>query len=225
MNALGEILNKVHKYLLRDLLYVFGGSLIIISLIFVFGFDINEIPLVKNLNLFSYFIIIGVAYIFGYSAQKIFSTLRLVSTAYMCNPSCILKFLYKRLKHQSWIKVEQIDRFKMGIFIHEKTSKSECMRDYYERIVFFKQIGTTVGSSGVICAFILTIKYIIILIDTSIAPKIVFLISIILMILVSIMLIILGYMKAMEQTQWAIIYATKSEKNPDIYINKSGEAI
>ena len=89
----------------------------------------------------------GIAYVLGYGIQDLFSVLRIVRTAPIFHPWCVLQGAYRWFVHRPWVNVEPFDPVEATIRISARPEREAA---HLERVVSLMQVGTTGGPSGLI---------------------------------------------------------------------------
>src|SRR5262245_30195542 len=99
-----EIVALFRQFLYRDLAFILGGSIVLLSLAYAFRgcipsdwqkFDWEKFPTAGTV------LIAAAAYVIGYAVQDVGGVLRLTPTSRL-RPGWLLKWLYKRFSRVSW---------------------------------------------------------------------------------------------------------------------------
>ncbi|MEW5735130.1 MAG: hypothetical protein AB1921_09765 [Thermodesulfobacteriota bacterium] len=141
---MSDLIKLLKHFFTRDIIYILGGSSIIISSLYVF----KRLPYDK-VNSYYALAAIGFAYIIGYAVQDGLSLVGVITTIPVTNPKskCLLS-LYKRFTNVTFPKKIElntdiaIDR----IIINEVEQEI----GEYQRIITLKTLGTSAGP----CIFI-----------------------------------------------------------------------
>jgi hypothetical protein len=166
---------SLRNFIVRDVVYIVGGILVILSFLYVWGgidiskktLNINIIP--KSANIIFYIIGIGLAYAIGYCLQEIFSLLHVVTTANYFQPWFPLKWLYRCLIGERWENIfpdipngrhrrrDVSQRIRQAdIVINEKASQDD--KTHHEWITSFLMVCTTLGPCALVSGVLLLWK-------------------------------------------------------------------
>jgi len=208
---MNELIKSINYFLYRDFFFILSGSIELLSVYMVFS---EKIELKENLfppvfgNIAPFIISIfflGIAYVIGYLTQEVFK-LFLTSSKPQNKYRRIVRWAYKRITHNESKEeylLDDIEEAKMLIY-KESDESGMTNKIRYERLISLKQVGTAVGSGFIISGFILLY-----------APVISIWVSPILIIL-GLLLILFGWVKLLEQTEFALKYfQIHSKKEPD----------
>ena len=99
---MSEVATLFRQFLYRDLAFIFGGLIVLLSLAYALrgciefaAIDWQKLPPGST-------VLIGAAaYVIGYAVQDVGGVLRLTSTSQF-QPGCLRKWLYKRFSRVSW---------------------------------------------------------------------------------------------------------------------------
>jgi hypothetical protein len=99
----------------------------------------------------------GFAYALGYTIQDGLSLTGIVTTHIIKEPGHIVKCLYKRLTHEQWKPVGNIDVDKATDWVTEDKAEQELGE--FQRIVTLRFIGTAVGPCAVVSGMLVLMKW------------------------------------------------------------------
>jgi hypothetical protein len=120
-------------------------------------------------NPFLGFLLVGSAYVIGYAAQDLLSLTRLVTTSTSVDPGRFVQWLYKRYKGKCWRKpnreIKRADREWLYVYASEE-SLSEL-----HRMIFLKHIGGTMGSSWLLCALLLFVRFFVLKVELCLSKS------------------------------------------------------
>lgn len=194
---MNELFKALKNFIVRDIIYIIGGSSVILSFLYLSG---KMCIITGEKSVFFYLFIAGISYVIGYCIQELFSLMHIVTTASYFDPWRILKKLYHCLTHRGWkdIKLTDDELDKANIVIQERAYQD--IKADRERIISLMMVGTTIGPCGLISGILLLIKAV----DTI--SNFPFLTTVsnldlklaIAVILISILLIILGWIKGLQ---------------------------
>src|SRR2546425_8762342 len=153
---MGELVKAINQFIYRDLVYVFGGGLVLLSAFYASTrFSFHEL---KDIPTPIYILAAGFAYVLGYMLQDLFSVLQVVTTTYRFEPWPILKCIYERFEHQPW-PWESVPQFDpAAAFRKISNAGSEHERKEVERIISLMVVGTTMGPCCLISVVPLLIR-------------------------------------------------------------------
>ncbi len=128
--AMGELPRNVREFIVRDLVYIVGGGMVIVSLLYRF----YRLP-DKDTPLALYLLGSGIAYVIGNVVQDVFSISGLVTTANVRKLGAIGKWLYRRFYIREWEDIGKFDETEAQRAIRELQEKSRVYAANYERAV------------------------------------------------------------------------------------------
>lgn len=152
---MGEIAKLLKDFLSRDLVFIVGGSEIILVLAYVLGYG-NKIVGSSAVDLSIWMLIVGagVAYAIGYVLQDVSCLLRVCSTQANAEPGPFERWLFWRYEHRRWEWESVRARFPV-----RKTqidmSGDPRLASFVERTIVLMQLGTTMGPCSVVSGLIL----------------------------------------------------------------------
>ena len=101
---MSELIKALGRFVARDLIYVIGGTTVILSFLYLFNcLSSDELPLAYSL--FG----AGLAYVVGYAIQDLCCLVGLVTMADYFEPNCFVKRLYRRFTREDWCPIERFD--------------------------------------------------------------------------------------------------------------------
>jgi hypothetical protein len=187
---MGELVKAFKDFIARDLIFIIGGSSVILAFLYLFDcfhpYDPFPVPY--------YLIAAGIAYTVGYALQDFSCLIGFVTTArlHTKQPNCFVQCLYSRfLRGEPWENTKGLDLDRAADWIKEKPHQ----RAEYERIITLMQVGTTMGP----CSFV---SEVLVLLKSFSGAGDFNCVLGILALLFSVILILLGWLKAAQQTQF-----------------------
>jgi hypothetical protein len=127
---MGELPKIISEFIVRDLNYIIGGSIVILSFLYRFGnFPDKDTPTVF------YLFGAGIAYIIGYTLQDLFSIVRLVTTADVLKPWWPMQKFYWLFTRDKWKPIQELDKAQLRKAISEKRKKENFWAVNYERTI------------------------------------------------------------------------------------------
>src|SRR5215471_14879795 len=146
------LVRALGRFVARDIPFVIGGLSIILAFFTLMDFRFPTDPSTAQL-LFS----VGIGYPVGYVAQEAMSLTGLVSSSIIIKePPSWLKNCFNRWAKEPWSLPSD---FKARPTYYEMYAKSPDETARIERPIFLKQIGTAIGSSWLVCSFLLAISW------------------------------------------------------------------
>jgi hypothetical protein len=209
---MNELVSAFKKFIMRDISFIIGGSLVILSFLSIY----ERIYYLEYRNIVVYLLFVAVAYTIGYGIQDGLTFLGIIRTKAGSSPSWFGKKLYRWFekykdendkKDVPYPNVEE-NYVEAKLWLYGYANKR--FQADHERIESLKQVGTAIGPCFVIAALIL--------IAEPLITKITFrwaLISV--MLIHGIILFALGWLKVTQQAQYLL-------KHWEIYkLNKKAE--
>lgn len=131
---MNELLKAFKHFITRDIIFIIGGAIVIISILYSF----DKLPQ-SDLNIAYYLLGAGISYIIGYTLQDISCLFPGFTTKPRSSPNKLQKWLYKRFCRIKWTtpKKNNKDYFE----IPEKI-KNERMLAEFDRVINLMLIGT-----------------------------------------------------------------------------------
>ena len=203
MEAMQYIIKAFTKFFFRDVMFVLGGSAIILSFLYVY----DRLPS-KEPSIGVYALAVGFAYALGYAVQDIFTLFRVVRAKAGVPPNSFAKFLYwlfeRRKVEFPNFKNDQYENAKYWLY----TDGPQRFRDDHERTESLKQIGTTLGPCVALSGLLLLLlpllkKYMCFDIVVTLA-----------VLLLGISLFSLGWLKVTQQAQYLLKRAEVGKAAP-----------
>ena len=170
---MSELLKALKNFVVRDIIYIIGGSIVILSFLHLHGKIDVVVKYADDDHTAICLILLGLAYALGYCIQETASWIGIVTTGDDFEPGRIRKELYKRFIGREWdnlfnkikndddkkkrrkeiiSKLEQADRNFSGL------DPDSSIRMELERIISHMQIGTTIGPCAIISGVLLLSK-------------------------------------------------------------------
>jgi len=128
--AMGELPRNVREFIVRDLVYIVGGGMVIMS--FLYRFD--RLP-DKDTPLACWLLVAGVAYVVGNAVQDIFSISRIVTTAPVVKLGKWGSRIYRRFTNEVWVDISNFDPDQTRRAIRSLRKKDCGYAAEYERVV------------------------------------------------------------------------------------------
>ena len=198
---MGDLVKAFHKFLMRDLSYIFGGGAVILSFFYFFNLFPKETPS-------TYWYVLGVAfaYVVGYAIQDALGVLHIIRMKAGHPPNRHGRWLYKLYDCETpepFVKAKY-DRGKDWLY----TSAAQRYKDDHERIEGLKQVGFAIGSCLIISGTPFLIRYLIRYFFTSGACDLDLFLSLALL-PIGVVLYLLGWLKVTQQTQYVLRFSSK----------------
>lgn len=152
VSFMDNVFKAFEKFLLRDLSFLLGGSVVLASVMYI----CNKLPN-KDTPSFKYFILAGVSYAVGYSIQELFTLPHIVRTKADL-PTCWLgRFLYCCFYScpEEWFNPRN-EYLPAKLWLY--TRAPQRFRDDHERTESLKQVGTTLGPCFLLAGVALLVK-------------------------------------------------------------------
>lgn len=131
---MNELLKAFKHFITRDIIYIIGGSSVIISILYSF----DKLPQ-SDLNLAYYLLAAGISYVIGYTLQDISCLFPGFTTKPRTKANELQKCLFNRFCRDDWDKLE---KSKDDFFeIPEKITNERILADY-DRVINLMMIGT-----------------------------------------------------------------------------------
>ena len=208
---MNELIKSINYFLYRDFFFILSGSIELLSIYLVFGneIELEEIPFPSIFGNISPFIVtiftLGIAYVIGYMTQEIFNLSPLSSSKPLKKYCKLVRSAYKRITQneaREEYSLDDIEEAKMLIY-KESDDSGMSNKIRIERLTSLKQVGTAVGSGLTISGLILFF-----------APEAPLFLPIII-IFFGLLLILFGWVKLIEQTDFALNYYYIHSKNKE----------
>jgi hypothetical protein len=187
---MGELIKALEKFLMRDLVFVVGGSLVLLS--FLAAFD--RFP--KETTPTAWYLLgAGLAYAVGYAIQETSVILRVVRTKAGVKPGHVAGFLYRRFERSTLTRpvYSSIDYEKAKKILLTQAPKRR--QDDHERTESLKQVGNTLGPCLLLAGIILAVSPLLSRINFRIAVAAA-------AIVLGLILICCGLLKVTQQAQY-----------------------
>jgi len=185
---MAELPKNLREFLARDLIYIVGGSSVIVS--FLYRFD--RIP-DSSTPIAFYMLGAGLGYVVGYALQDLFSILRLVTTAQVTKPNRLLRWAYARFAGEPWEELPPLKSNEIGPGLR-RFLNDDFTRARYERSITHMMVGTTIGPCILLSSFLIFWRW---LVGRSQFDLVLSIVSLVL----SVVLFLLSWIKAMQVTR------------------------
>ncbi|SRR6266851_7063836 len=148
-----ELAKTLRYYVARDLVFLVSGGSVVVTFLYVFPFAGNP----GNWPTISYALAAGIAYVLGYALQDFFSMLRIVTTAPLRQPWCVMRCVYFLFERRHWepLREDQDMNFLYRQLDEWDRASARGEAPAYERLVMLMQIGTSGGPCAFVCAGLL----------------------------------------------------------------------
>ena len=195
---MSELIKIFKDFISRDIIYIFGGSSVIISFMYYY----NQLN-ISNLSTFEYVFLCAFGYVIGFIIQETLSMVGIITTAHF-KPGKIVKYFYRLFTKSEWEDIIGLDQVEKQLAFYEKAP--ERIITQIERIITLKHIGTTIGSSFLVSSVILLFKFI----ETKSNYDLTIFISVLTF---SILLIIQSWIKGAQQIKYMSEVVDRINKN------------
>jgi hypothetical protein len=206
---MNELVKSITHFFYRDFFFILSGSTELASLYTIlkkFGLvqTIEDIP--KLFGIATPYIVLvyfmGLAYVLGYLTQELFNLTPLSTSNPKVKFSRFVRWVYKQSAHQDAEDEYSLDKIEKAKKLIYKESDNIGMNNKtrLERFASLKQIGTAVGSGFCVSSIILFISIILKALSCD------YLFLPITLLVFGVALIILGWVKLIEQTEFALKY-------------------
>ena len=149
---MSELIKALGRFVARDLIYVIGGTTVILSFLYLFNcFSSDELPLAYSL--FG----AGLAYVVGYAIQDLCCLVGLVTMADYFEPNRFVKWLYRRFTREDWCSIERFDTYGAHLAIYTRETETADLA-IFERVVSLRQVGATMGPCSLVSAVFLFVR-------------------------------------------------------------------
>ena len=215
---MNELFKALKNFIVRDIIYIIGGASVILSFLYLF----DKISIIEKCSTFIYLYIAGIAYAIGYCIQDISTLFNFVTTTYYFKVPSYLQRLYKRFTRQPW---KDVPKFGMNEVIQINEKAHEDNKYELQRIISLMQVGTTMGPCAILSGLLLYCKLPFIFLESSygcsltglkvILENLLFVWALAgVVILIGILLILLGWLKAAQQMKFTYDLYLKYCENP-----------
>lgn len=204
-----NIAQVIRYFIYRDLIFILSGSTVIISAFYLY----EKLELIsEKLSLIYIFYFIGFSYIIGYIIQDIFGLLKINPVrAYLRPPPSIVKRLYRWFEGENWShqNIEKNDIKNIQIEMYNASEEWDRSKAFLERIFVLKQISTAMFPSFLISSSIIGMHAINTKTNLDYALAILFL-------FLSFTLLILGWIKSAQETDYILRFYKKWNESQKI---------
>ncbi|MBL7146890.1 MAG: hypothetical protein ISS76_21815 [Phycisphaerae bacterium] len=151
---MAELPRNVREFLVRDLIYIIGGSSVITSFLYLFDRLPNE-----NTPLAFYLLGAGIAYMIGSSLQDLFSILKVVTTGPVEYPNKIIRGIYQRFTGEKWTELKEFDPSKVRTALRSILKNNEARAASYERAISGMILSTTMCPCTLVSSLLIFLKW------------------------------------------------------------------
>ena len=185
-------------FIYRDLAFILGGGIVLGSMAYAFGWLPDRLDF-KEIQTAYAILFAALAYVVGYAVQDVLAIPRITFTGHPFIPFSFMKFIYHCFTGSSWTNVsyltnETSSQFEIRI---DRLDIPEATLRNLDRILSLKVISMCVGGCSLLGSVILSAK---VMLGQSISGKAV--LALIALFAFSISLIVLGWIKGMQQMQF-----------------------
>jgi len=215
---MNELFKALKNFIVRDIIYIIGGASVILSYLYLF----DKISIIEKCSTFGYLYIAGIGYAIGYCIQDIFSVFGLTTTEYYFEVPYHIKQIYEHFARQPW---KDVPKFGMNEVIQINEKAHEDNKYELQRIISLMQVGTTMGPCAILSGLLLYCKFPFIFLESPygfsltglkvILENLLFVWALAgVVILIGILLILLGWLKAAQQMKFTYDLYLKYCENP-----------
>ena len=147
---MNSVIKALQQFLTRDLLYVLGGSSILLSIGWYFGLAVPE----KSNNAILFFVI-GIAYVIGYLIQELVSLTPILTTSHF-EPNKFISWLYQKFTNHELVLSEKMTNNTAFVELYSQMEDRQIQQ--IERTITLKHIGSTIGSNWLISSIFIVLK-------------------------------------------------------------------
>lgn len=205
---MGAFVTALRDFIFRDLVFLFGGSIVLASLLYAF----SSLETATS-NTLILVLLAGVAYVLGWVIQDLFAILGMVIIKPYHSPANLYLRLNKALLGDDWETINQSSESLRDrkVRVYEKASQRSLTE--IERFISLKQVAATISPSSLLASLILFIRYFATNCDCTID-----LMAAIVLLVLSLLLVPLNRIKAAQQAQyiWRLsnLLTTASRRGP-----------
>ena len=151
---MGELVQALRDFIARDLMFLFGGSLVLTSVLY----SISQLEAVEP-NILIWALFIGLSYVLGWVIQDVSCILSWVRVEPYVSPKRFYLWLYRRLLGDEWEKIDLSseplrDR---KVRVYENASERNLLE--IERFISLKQVGASISPASLLASAVLFAKY------------------------------------------------------------------
>ena len=185
---MNEFVKAISRFVTRDIPYIVGGTSVILCFLYLLDAHIT-----KDIPLPFILFYAGIAYVLGYAIKDGLSLLRIICTGIRVTPNRLLIFLFNRWTGGPWKTPNDFDAEHMYLQLYTEP-KNEALVPI-ERIISLMSLAHTMGTTWLICTILLGLKC---FIDPNPFNLSLCFFSLIL----SVILILLGWLQLMQSVHW-----------------------
>ncbi len=150
-----ELVKALKNFIVRDIIYIIGGSIVILSFVHLHGRINLLLKYADDDHTAICLLLVGLSYALGYCIQDTASWTRIVTTGRVDNPPKLIRVLYNRFLSTRWrncsIQKKQYTQAEMCIL---ERAPQDVKADR-ERIIWLMLVGTTIGPCAIISGMFL----------------------------------------------------------------------
>jgi hypothetical protein len=147
-----EILKPFKDFLTRDVIFITGGSLIISTVIYIRGLEIDY----EKIPLPIYIVIALLGHSIGFAIMQLFNGLRIINITTIQNPNTVDRLIYRIFARRKWDAIR--DHSGATWLAATPLPRDQAEKD---RIITLKHIGATIGPCAFVSGVLLTLATII----------------------------------------------------------------
>lgn len=139
-----ELIKALGRFVARDLVFIVGGSSVILTTVYAFGrLSAVDLPVPY------YLLGAGFSYVLGYAIQELFGLTPILTMADYFQPGGFVRFLYQQFTGDPWQDIPKFDPYEVDVTIRTRESAGLA---FLERLVSLRQVGSTMGSCALVSA-------------------------------------------------------------------------
>ena len=150
---MGELPKNVREFIFRDIIYIVGGGIVLISFLYRFDCLPNQ-----NTPVVFYLLGAGLSYVIGLSIQDLFSIARLVTTAKYEKPNRLVRCMYRRFYNEKWKDLPELNSNEVLPAVR-KLLRNDLRRAHYERMISGLILASTMGPCMLISSLLIFWKW------------------------------------------------------------------
>jgi amino acid transporter len=217
---MGNFLDNHYQLFVRDIIYIIGGSSLLLTLLYFFDnlqASIEKLSRIDRITrLFITMLFVGFSYVIGYMVQDTSSIIGIVTTGSITKEDTddwiVREYIYERFTReeiqQSLLLSEKDQKLQANVQDGMESSRlkfeknaNRSERIFLHRVIALMQVGTTIGPCWLLCGFIFLLKYLSLSKENKKSKKFYKIIGIFLLI-AGIILIELGWIKCVQYNSY-----------------------
>ena len=202
--AVDRLLSAGNRFYFRDVTFVAGGGMVILSALKFFDMPPNE-----DTSGLYYALGVVFAYALGYAIQDVSTAFRIVRVKAGLDPNRLQRFLYHHFEKEPVphckVDREDYEEAKVWLYAHGKGSTPR-QQDDHERIEALKQFGTVLGPCLIVSGLLICFTP-----QGAESTSIPVLLGVVLSVL-GVILILLGWLKVTQQAQYLLSQFESAQK-------------